>query len=93
MKTILSSQQLPENASVEIIGRAYHATETFVEVVTLADSHMPLVGFSGLLLEGFFLLFGLAFPLLADIELLNSARILEQSPNAFTVVSAGIALC
>lgn len=32
MKNVLSSQQLPENASVETIGRAYHATETFVQV-------------------------------------------------------------
>lgn len=32
MKNVLSSQQLPENASMETIGRAYHATETFVQV-------------------------------------------------------------
>lgn len=32
MKNVLSSQQLPENASMEIIGRAYHATETLVQV-------------------------------------------------------------
>ncbi|XP_015874187.3 uncharacterized protein LOC107411162 isoform X1 [Ziziphus jujuba] len=30
MKNVLSSQQLPEKASMETIGRAYHATETFV---------------------------------------------------------------
>lgn len=33
MKNVLSSQQLPENASMEIIGRAYHATETLVQVI------------------------------------------------------------
>lgn len=32
MEKVLSSQQLPENASVETIGRAYHVTETFVQV-------------------------------------------------------------
>lgn len=32
MKNVLSSQQLPENASMEVIGRAYHATETIVQV-------------------------------------------------------------
>lgn len=32
MRNVLSSQQLPENASMETIGRAYHATETFVQV-------------------------------------------------------------
>lgn len=32
MKNVLSSRQLPENASMEVIGRAYHATETFVQV-------------------------------------------------------------
>ncbi|GMH10819.1 hypothetical protein Nepgr_012660 [Nepenthes gracilis] len=31
MKRNLSSQQLPEDASMEIIGQAYHATETFVQ--------------------------------------------------------------
>ncbi|XP_030947314.1 uncharacterized protein LOC115971497 isoform X2 [Quercus lobata] len=31
MKNVLSSQQLPENASMETIGRAYHATETIVQ--------------------------------------------------------------
>ena len=34
MKIVLSSQQLPENATMETIGRAYHATETFVQVCT-----------------------------------------------------------
>lgn len=33
MRNVLSSQQLPDNASMETIGRAYHATETFVQVV------------------------------------------------------------
>lgn len=32
MKNVLSSSQLPENASMETIGRAYHATEAFVQV-------------------------------------------------------------
>ena len=44
MKCILNSEQLPKNASVEIIGRAYHATETLVEVLTLAY-FLVLVGF------------------------------------------------
>lgn len=35
MKKVLSSQQLPENASVETIGRAYHVTETLVQVCYL----------------------------------------------------------
>ncbi|KMT16908.1 hypothetical protein BVRB_2g043800 [Beta vulgaris subsp. vulgaris] len=49
MKCILSSQQLPENASVEIIGRAYHATETFVEGLLYARSLLKkLVGGSDL---------------------------------------------
>lgn len=33
MKNVLSSQQVPYNASLEMIGCAYHATETFVQVV------------------------------------------------------------
>ena len=37
MKNVLSSQQLPENASVETVGRAYHATETFVQVFSLVN--------------------------------------------------------
>lgn len=40
MKNILSSQQLPENASMEIIGRAYHATETFVQGLLFAKSQL-----------------------------------------------------
>lgn len=35
MKNVLSCQQLPENASMETIGRAYHATETIVQVLHL----------------------------------------------------------
>ncbi|KAK1299186.1 hypothetical protein QJS10_CPB14g01002 [Acorus calamus] len=31
MKNVLSAQQLPLNASMEILGRAYYATETFVQ--------------------------------------------------------------
>lgn len=38
MKIVLSSQQVPENASVETIGRAYHATETFVQGLIFARS-------------------------------------------------------
>ncbi|XP_059645057.1 uncharacterized protein LOC132286709 isoform X2 [Cornus florida] len=36
MKSVLSSQQLPESASMETIGRAYHATETFVQGLLFA---------------------------------------------------------
>lgn len=36
MKNVLNSHQLPANASMETIGRAYHATETFVQVQILA---------------------------------------------------------
>ncbi|KAK7283046.1 hypothetical protein RIF29_12273 [Crotalaria pallida] len=38
MKNVLSSQQLPESASMETIGRAYHATETFVQGLLYAKS-------------------------------------------------------
>ncbi|CAL5205097.1 unnamed protein product [Lathyrus oleraceus] len=38
MKNVLSSQQMPENASMETIGRAYHATETFVQGLLYAKS-------------------------------------------------------
>ncbi|XP_074272051.1 uncharacterized protein LOC141595969 [Silene latifolia] len=44
MKSILGSQQLPENASVEIIGRGYHATETFVEGLLYARSLIKKLG-------------------------------------------------
>ncbi|KAK1299182.1 hypothetical protein QJS10_CPB14g01008 [Acorus calamus] len=32
MKNVLSAQQLPLHASMEILGRAYYATETFVQI-------------------------------------------------------------
>ncbi|XP_057959328.1 uncharacterized protein LOC131151883 [Malania oleifera] len=38
MKNVLSHQQLPENASMETIGRAYHAMETFVQGLLYAKS-------------------------------------------------------
>lgn len=38
MKNVLSSLQMPENASMETIGRAYHATETFVQGLLYAKS-------------------------------------------------------
>ncbi|KAL1300935.1 hypothetical protein HN51_045559 [Arachis hypogaea] len=38
MKNVLNSHQLPENASMETIGRAYHATETFVQGLLYAKS-------------------------------------------------------
>lgn len=34
MKIVLSSQHLPPNASMETASRAYHATETYVQVRT-----------------------------------------------------------
>ncbi|CAI9784832.1 unnamed protein product [Fraxinus pennsylvanica] len=40
MKNVLSSQQLRENASMETIGRAYHATETFVQGLLFAKSQL-----------------------------------------------------
>ncbi|XP_073135906.1 uncharacterized protein [Henckelia pumila] len=40
MKIVLSSQQLPENASMETIGQAYHATETFVQGLLFAKSQL-----------------------------------------------------
>ncbi|KAM7490346.1 hypothetical protein LguiA_033267 [Lonicera macranthoides] len=40
MKNVLSSQQLPENASMETIGRAYRATETFVQGLLFAKSQL-----------------------------------------------------
>ncbi|KAL3819038.1 hypothetical protein ACJIZ3_004943 [Penstemon smallii] len=49
MKNVLSSQNLPENASMEIIGRAYHATETFVQGLLFAKSQLrKLSGLSDL---------------------------------------------
>ncbi|RVW53978.1 hypothetical protein CK203_072977 [Vitis vinifera] len=38
MKNVLSCHQLPENATVETVGRAYHATETFVQGLFFARS-------------------------------------------------------
>ncbi|GMI81443.1 hypothetical protein like AT2G25730 [Hibiscus trionum] len=38
MKTVLGSKQLPENASMETIGRAYHATDTFLQGLIYARS-------------------------------------------------------
>ncbi|XP_049378418.1 uncharacterized protein LOC125843251 isoform X1 [Solanum stenotomum] len=38
MKSVLSSQKIPENATMETIGRAYHATETFVQGLFFAKS-------------------------------------------------------
>lgn len=35
MQTVLSSQYLPRGASMEIMSRAYHATETYVQVCSL----------------------------------------------------------
>ncbi|KAL8139244.1 hypothetical protein V2J09_005265 [Rumex salicifolius] len=50
MKAILNSQQLPEKASMEIIGRAYHATETFVQGLLHSRSLLrKLVGGSDIL--------------------------------------------
>ncbi|XP_042039127.1 uncharacterized protein LOC121784921 isoform X1 [Salvia splendens] len=43
MKVVLSSQQLPENASMEAIGRAYHATEIFVQALLFAKSQLRKV--------------------------------------------------
>ncbi|XP_027180766.1 uncharacterized protein LOC113779395 [Coffea eugenioides] len=40
MRNVLSSHQLPENASMETIGRAYHATETFVQGLLFAKSQL-----------------------------------------------------
>lgn len=40
MKQVLSSQQLPLNASTEIVGRAYHATETFVQALIYAKAQL-----------------------------------------------------
>ncbi|KAJ9183451.1 hypothetical protein P3X46_007302 [Hevea brasiliensis] len=49
MKNVLNSHQLPENASMETIGRAYHATETFVQGLLYSRSLLrKLVGGSDL---------------------------------------------
>ncbi|KAG8657349.1 hypothetical protein MANES_03G064200v8 [Manihot esculenta] len=45
MKNVLNSHQLPANASMETIGRAYHATETFVQGLFYSKSLLrKLVG-------------------------------------------------
>lgn len=43
MKVVLSSHQLPESASMEAIGRAYHATEIFVQGLLFAKSQLRKV--------------------------------------------------
>lgn len=49
MKNVLNSRQLPENASMEVIGRAYYATETFVQGLLYAKSLLrKVVGVSDL---------------------------------------------
>lgn len=40
MKNVLSSQQVPKNSSMEMIGRAYRATETFVQVMSTITKSM-----------------------------------------------------
>ncbi|KAF9615535.1 hypothetical protein IFM89_024162 [Coptis chinensis] len=40
MKNVLSSQQLPLHASMETLGRAYHATEIFVQGLTYAKGQL-----------------------------------------------------
>ncbi|CAN6456405.1 unnamed protein product [Victoria cruziana] len=47
MKNVLSSQQLPLNASMETVGRAYRATETFVQALIHSKAQLKkLVGSS-----------------------------------------------
>ncbi|KAI3977360.1 hypothetical protein MKX01_000273 [Papaver californicum] len=49
MKSVLNSQQLPLDATTEIIGRAYHATETFVQALLYAKNQFrKLAGSSDL---------------------------------------------
>lgn len=43
MKNVLSSRQLPVNASVETIGLAYHATEIFVQGLAFSKSQLRKV--------------------------------------------------
>ncbi|KAL5975523.1 hypothetical protein ACLOJK_019847 [Asimina triloba] len=43
MKSVLSSQQLPLHASMETLGRAYHATETFVQGLVYAKAQLRKV--------------------------------------------------
>ncbi|KAD3641724.1 hypothetical protein E3N88_30948 [Mikania micrantha] len=47
MRNVLSSHHLPENASMEIIGRAYHATETFVQGLLYAKAQLRKLEVSG----------------------------------------------
>ncbi|XP_076932004.1 uncharacterized protein LOC143597374 [Bidens hawaiensis] len=47
MRNVLSHQHLPENASMETIGRAYHATETFVQGLLYAKSQVRKLEVSG----------------------------------------------
>ncbi|KAI3812488.1 hypothetical protein L1987_17198 [Smallanthus sonchifolius] len=47
MRYVLSSQHLPENASMEIIGRAYHATETFVQGLLYSKAQLRKLEVSG----------------------------------------------
>ncbi|XP_072966910.1 uncharacterized protein [Typha angustifolia] len=50
MKIVLSSQHLPLDASMETMGRAYHATETYVQALTYAKTRLrKLAGASDLL--------------------------------------------
>ncbi|PKA58911.1 hypothetical protein AXF42_Ash001004 [Apostasia shenzhenica] len=44
MKVVLSSPQLPLNASMETMGRAYHATETYVQALVYAKSQLRKLG-------------------------------------------------
>ncbi|KAK4796426.1 hypothetical protein SAY86_028752 [Trapa natans] len=44
MKNVLNSQQVPENSSMEMIGRAYRATETFVQGLFYAKSLLRKLG-------------------------------------------------
>ncbi|CAI0408532.1 unnamed protein product [Linum tenue] len=38
MKNVLNSQQIPENASMDVVGRAHHATKAFVQGLLYAKS-------------------------------------------------------
>jgi hypothetical protein len=43
MKVVLSSLQLPLNASMDNVARAYHATETYVQVWKMSSSMALLI--------------------------------------------------
>lgn len=47
MKNVLSSQQLPLHASMETLGRAYHATEIFVQGLVYAKGQLRKLSASG----------------------------------------------